>query len=143
MKPSRFRINMDYATIKNDSSGQLQLVIPSTFTIPAGGIRDPFEATTTLGQKSASMRFNVSSSKYARKSITAPNFSIPATYTDTETGVSTEDFLVAYIYRPSPSQVRLHVEPNYSISIQDGATVSNVGQTLTLKVNTFLSPFES
>ncbi|MFV0485352.1 MAG: hypothetical protein ACK5MU_03985 [Candidatus Saccharimonadales bacterium] len=141
MKPSRFNINTDYATTINDDSGALTLTIPATFVIPAGSTISPFEATAAVGQKSASMRFNISSSKYPGKSVITPNFNIPATYTFN--GQTTEDFLIGYIYRPATGQVRIHVEPNYSISYQDGATVTNVGQTITLKINTFLSPFES
>ena len=145
MKPSRYILNSDYATLKNDAEVSLSIDLPNSFTITPGTPRT-FSATATGGQKSAGMRWSVSSSKYPNVNLVSSTFTIPCKCSLVYQGEQMEwdDVMTGFIYRSGPRTVRMDIIPNYSYLVQiAGATISNCGQRVTAKLQTFLSPFEA
>ena len=145
MKPSRYILNSDYATLKNDEEISLSIDLPDSFVLPAGGTR-MFSATATGGQKSAGMRWSISSSKYPNVNLVSPTFTIPCKVSLYFEGqhMEWEDILTGWIYRSGPRTIKMDIIPNYSYVVQvAGATISECGQRITAKVQTVLSPFEA
>lgn len=145
MKPSRYILNSDYATLKNDEEVTLSIDIPNSFTITPGRAVT-FSATATGGQKSAGMRWSISSSKYPNVNLVSPTFTIPCKCSVNFQGEHMEwtDTMTGFLYRSGPRTIKMDIIPNYSYVVQvAGATISECGQRITAKVQTFLSPFEA
>ena len=141
-KPSRFIINSDYATLKNDDEGELSITLPDSFTVTT--TPQTFRATATIGEKSAGMRWRVASSKYPGVNLLTPNFRIPCKVTITYQGQSTtiDSYMYGSIYRSGPRIVEMIIIPNYSAGV-DSFRVFDIAQTITAKLQTFITPFEA
>lgn len=140
-QPSKFIFNTDYATSQNDAIKILTAVIPDSFTVPS----PPFYIVDTylkIGELAAGMRFVLKSSKYSDVLVNPVTFQIPATYYSQQLEESFDSLLTGNIIRSSAGQVRLRITPSLGYVFQVGDRFSNCGQTLTLSVQTFLSPFE-
>jgi hypothetical protein len=140
-QPSKFIFNTDYATSQNDAIKKFTVVIPASFSVystPYYVVNQEF----SVGTKAAGMRIVVKSSKYSDILINPTSFDIPATYYSQYLQEYSESALLANIVRSAPGKVRIRVIPSLGAVYQAGDSFSNCGQTLTISVETFLSPFE-
>lgn len=132
--PSRFIINSDYATLKNDAKGSVSVTIPNLVNTLAGGDNVVYRATLQIGaSKSAGYRFYITSSKYGY-AICSPAFDVPCKQSGYDTSFS------CYIYRQGDSfvlEVVFISNPDISLSYTD------CGQTLTLHIQSFIDPFDT
>ena len=132
--PSRFILNTDYATLKNDAEGVATLVIPDIVNIPAGSDDSIYRTTLQIGaSKDAGYRFYVTSSKY-NYAIATPSFNVLCKESGYDSSFSCQ------VYRQGNSFVFEAVfasSPYWTIQYTDA------GQTLTLHIQSFISPFDS
>lgn len=132
-KPSRFIINTDFATLKNDAEGQISLTIPSTVNVtPSANV--VYKAELKIGASAgAGFRCYITSSKY-NYAIMSSSFMLAATQDGYESAVPCD------VSRKNADTFEIRATFNGT----DGATTryTNVGQTLTLHIQTFINPFD-
>lgn len=132
--PSRFIINTDYATLKNDASGKAVLTVPSLVNTTAGGADVIYRTRLQIGaSQAAGYRFYVTSSKY-NYALTTPCFILDCKLDGYESGFT------GLVYRDGDSfvlEVIFSAEDNYTRQYTD------CGQTLTLHIQSFIDPFDS
>ena len=142
-QPSKFIYDSDYATTTNDAQTKFTITVPSSFTLPS---TQPFYVINqefTIGEKAASMRVTMRSSKNGKTIPCVGNFAIPATFYSTVLGQDIPTTLNGWIYRSAPGKVCVKIIPNYGAVAQAGDVYRDCGQTLTFAVSTFLNPFET
>lgn len=132
MKPSRFIFNSDYATLKNDAEGSVNLAIPNQVNIGASGDNVVYSATIQIGTPSAGIRSYVTSTKY-NYALCAPSFLIYCKQDGYDSSASCD------ITRKNGNEVEIRV----TFASTPGMATSYTGmqQTLTLHAQTFIDPF--
>lgn len=149
--PNDFILNSGYASFKNEIGDvDLSVTLPAGQTIAASGT---FETTDT------SVLGSVGSAIYARISPSEPTYETPSSTVDysgkyfagpslrvywpfeDESGNTVLATLVAFVYRPSGSQVRMVLG---SANPNPFESITNTGGSITFTANvqTYLSPFE-
>lgn len=137
-KLQRYIANSDFATLKNDASGQMDLHITGNFTIPAGGKRI-FAVETELGTKNAPLRALMCSSKNSKWQ---PCPCIEIILDNVVTGGATSSYpTIACVERISDKILRLSCTI-VNFNLQGEMHVGSNDQVITAKVATFKSPFE-
>lgn len=134
MKPSRFIMNTDYATLKNDAEGTAQLTLPNLVNIPAGSGNVVYSATIQIGaSSSAGIRSYVTSSKY-NYALCSPSFFIACKQDGNDSSCSCD------ISRVDANKIQIRV----TFAAADGASTQYTGmqQTLTIHAKTFINPFD-
>ena len=132
--PSKFILNTDYATLKNDAEGVATLVIPDIVNIPAGSDDSIYRTTLQIGASSdAGYRFYVTSSKY-NYAIATPSFNVLCKESGYDSSFSCQ------VYRQGNSFV---FEAVFASSPYWTSQYTDAGQTLTLHIQSFISPFDS
>lgn len=136
MRMSRFILNSDYATLKNDSEGTVTLVIPSRQDISANQPNVVYKSSVDVGAKpSAAYRCYVTSSKY-NYAVTSSNFYVYAKQ-DGYANVIPVD-----IFREnSKFTIQVTFPSFFSEHSSDKTTWTDMGQTLTLHIQSFIDPF--
>ena len=131
--PSKFIINTDYATLKNDASGTAVITIPDTVNTPVGS-DTIYRATLQIGASDgAGYRFYITSSKY-NYAITSPAFAVACK----ESGY--DSYFYCQVYRQGKSFV---FEAVFMGDDWGTYHYTNSGQTLTLHIQSFISPFDA
>lgn len=134
MKPSRFILNSDYATLKNDAEGTVQISLPDLVNVPSGGPNVVYKATIQIGASpSAGVRSYVTSSKY-NYAIVAPSFFI-ACQQDGYDSVCSCD-----ISRVDGNKIEIRV--TFPSAAGEATQYTGMQQTLTLHAKTFINPFD-
>ena len=132
--PSRFIINTDYATLKNDATGTAILTVPSSANTTIGGADIVYRSKIQIGaSQSAGYRFYVTSSKY-NYAITTPFFYMDCTLNGYDSQFP------GCVYREGNSFV---LEVTFPANDYDVNNYTNSGQTLTLHIQSFIDPFDS
>lgn len=132
--PSRFILNTDYATLKNDAEGIATLVIPDVVNIPAGSDDSVYRTTLQIGASSeAGYRFYVTSSKY-NYAIATPSFNVLCKESGYDSSFSCQ------VYRQGNSFI---FEAVFAGSPYYTSQYTDAGQTLTLHIQSFISPFDA
>ena len=127
-------LNTDYATLKNDASGTAVLTIPSNVNIPAGSDDIVYRATLQIGASpDAGYRFYVTSSKY-NYAIASPAFDVACKESGYDSGFNCQ------IYRQGNSFI---FEAVFAGSPYWTSQYTDCGQTLTLHIQSFISPFDT
>lgn len=136
-KPERFQLTTDFATLKNDAKGQVDLIIP-TGVAWAAGATQVFEAFIDLGTQNAAMRVQMRSTRYGDNWCQGTSLQSQVTFN--VNGSVYDDYIVANVERVSATRIRLYcLIPNFSPYTM---TIVGGGQTITASINTFLSPFQ-
>lgn len=132
--PSRFIINSDYATLKNDAKGKISLTIPNLVNTTTGGDNIVYRSTLQIGaSKSAGYRFYITSSKYSY-AIATPAFDVLCKESGYDSSFS------CHIYRQGDSFV---LEAIFAASPYMSFSYTDCGQTLTLYIQSFIDPFDT
>lgn len=132
--PSRFIINTDFATLKNDASGKAILQIPDAVNIAAGGDNVVYRTKLQIGaSQSSGYRFYVTSSKYGY-AICTTSFEVACKESGYDSSFS------CLVYREGDSFV---FEAVFAASAYTAYHYTNSGQTLTLYIQSFIDPFDS
>lgn len=132
--PSRFIINTDYATSKNDASGEAVLVIPNQVNIGTGGDNVIYKTKLQIGaSQSAGYRFYVTSSKYSY-AICTPFFAVDCKLNGYDSSYN------CYVYRDGKNFV---LEAIFGADDYGTMNYTNCGQTLTLHMQSFIDPFDT
>jgi hypothetical protein len=137
-KPKNFNVTTDYATLKNDAKGTMNLVINTGVVIPPGGSYT-YETFLDLGTRNAGMRVQMKSSRYGDNWTVGTSMQTKI-IDDIAPYGSFDDYFVANVQRVSPTRLRLYlIVVNFS---PVNMTIVGGGQTITAEINTFLSPFQ-
>lgn len=132
--PSRFIINSDYATLKNDASGTAVLTIPNLVNTTQGGSNVVYRAKIEIGaSKSAAYRFYVTSSKYSY-ALVSPAFDVLCQESGYDSSFS------CHVYRDNGAFV---LEAVFQASDWMAFSYTGMGQTLTLHIQSFIDPFDT
>jgi hypothetical protein len=138
-KPEQFISTTDFPTIKNSvgDTTTLTLSIPATFTVPAGAYNSWTTSTTaTIGQKGAMIRSTIKSSKLGSQEFIAHNLY------ESRVG-DYAYYLIIDVYRDTPTTVTaVAYIPNIFNPGYLATPVVSQAETITIKLSTFLSPFE-
>ena len=137
-KPENFIQTTDYATLKNDDRGTMQLVMPTNLLILTTSSYT-FETFLNVGTRNASVRVRMKSDRYTGEWAVGNSLVTRITYNMPPIGTFDDPF-VATVERVSPSTLRLYL----TISNNTPYPVTTTGptQTITAEIRTFLSPFE-
>lgn len=137
--PSKFIFNSDYKSIPSDANTKLQIVLPDSFIVPAYSTQWWFDRTIKIGSNSTIARITVMSSKYGSATPCSAVFSVPAHYSSAYgSGDGTINFS---INRSNTGEFRLR---SLLFNGTDSPTTwSGMGQTLTISIATFLTPFDA
>lgn len=136
-RPSKYILHSGYATVKTYG------VITATLTIPDSVHADIDDVVFSVQvdlptSKGLGWRSIVETDK-DNFGVSTPNFLLPCTITDSYDTYSS--FIYGEVIRCSSYQIELRVV--LSGNYYGGADYSDIGQTLTLKLQPYLSPFES
>ena len=132
--PSRYIINSDYATLKNDASGSISVIIPNSVNTTTGGDNIVYRSTIKIGaSQSAGYRFYITSSKYGY-AIATPAFDVSCKESGYDSGFS------CHVYRQGDSFV---LEAIFMSSAYTSFFYTDCGQTLTLHIQSFIDPFDT
>lgn len=132
--PSKFILNTDYATLKNDAKGKASITIPDLVNIAAGGDNVVYRATVDIGaSKSAGYRFYVTSSKY-NYALCSPVFDVACKQDGYDSSFA------CHIYRQGGSFV---LEAVFMASDYFSTQYTGMSQTLTLQIQSFIDPFDT
>lgn len=135
--PSRFIINTDYATSKNDATGTATLTIPSLVNVAADEHNPTpviYRTRVQIGaSKSAGYRFYITSSRF--------DYAIPCSefYISCTVNGEPGEF-GGLLYRDGNEFV---LEAIFYRDIQENLTYTDCGQTLTLHIQSFIDPFDT
>lgn len=134
MKPAKFIINTDYATIKNDANGSVSLTLPNSLSLATNAPSAVYRATLAIGANlSAGWRAIVQSSAYSH-AVVGTSFSIACK----QDGYDAT--LIGNVYRQNGVfvlEVRIPSNPFAP------TTWTDMGQTLTLTLQSIIDPFNS
>lgn len=130
MKPSRFKINTDYATLKNDASGSLSVVIPDSITLSANSPNRVYRATGQFGKSSAGWATIWKSDKYDYALCGAS-----VQLAGKQDGY--DAFVIANVSREGANYV---LEVTIPSSAWGSTTYTGLGQTLTAEIHSFIDP---
>lgn len=135
-KPSRFILNTDYATLKNDATGSGSVVVPGSTNV-AGNSSVSYSTDITIGAQGAFTRGRIRSSKEGSRWIVAN--AIGYIRTGTTLGSPATYDIFAFLWRPDATTLRLqvHIQNPYSSTL----TTASGDETIDFYVNTFLPPF--
>lgn len=133
MKPSRFILNSDYATLKNDAEGVVQLTVPNLVNIPASGDNVVYKATLQIGTPSAGLRSYVTSSKYAY-ALSSPSFFLACKQDGYNSSASVDI---------SRNGQNIELRVTFASAYGAATKYTGMGQVLTLHVETFVDPFQA
>lgn len=136
-KPEMFISTSDYATLKNDNSGILQLYIPTGDSVPIGG-RTTYESFIDIGQRNAGLRVQNATDLYGNDY--SPGTTL-ITYTTVTIDVFTGVLQTLYVNLERISPTRLRAYTNIDNNTGLSMTITGTPQTVTFDINTFLSPF--
>lgn len=133
-KPQLFTINSDYASLKNDGSATLSLTIPQMILNP--GQLYSQETSITVGQKGASERTQITSSKTGRRYVS--NI-LSISRNGYVSGVLNPYSIVVELYRSSDTVLtaRISILNPYSENI----TTETDDEVFNFYIKTFLPPF--
>lgn len=137
-RPSRYIQHSGYATVKTYEPIVATLTIPDSVTVDASAdvvYSVPITLPTTNG---IAWRAVVSSDKYSNGVIT-PSFLIPCKAT--EMGSEYDTFVYGEVLRSSSVSAELRVV--FATAHLDTIVYSDCGQTLTIKLQPYLSPFDA
>lgn len=130
IKVAKYIFNSLLATLKNENEYTLSLTLPDSYTVPSGGAK-VWRTSISVGGKSASFRCYATSTKF-NYAIQSYSFSIKAR----QDGYDGQ--LVADVFREGNNIVlEIVATGTYGAS----TTYSDIGQTITLHVQTFTDPF--
>ena len=137
-RPSRFIQHSDYATIKTYEPIIASVVVPDSVFV---GIQNDTVYSVDLDLptvKGIGWRAIVMSDKYDI-GVNTPSFLVPCTATEMGSDYST--FFYGEVIRISSTKVRFQLV--FSTAHLDTITYSECGQTFTIKLQPYLSPFEA
>lgn len=134
-KPSSFILTTDYPTIKNDNSGSFSITIPASQAIATGTAYEQ-EVTKTIGTASSLLRITAKSSLDGREF--SGNSFMSIGYGDITPYGSTPYNIMIDVYRKSSTVIAVHV---YIPNLTPVTLTTGAAETITIKVATFLSPF--
>lgn len=138
-KPSNFILSTDYATYKNDATGQLSLTIPASIVI-APNTSYTTSQSVNIGTNGAPARTFINHSAQPTRWYIAPQIQVVASGIDSIIGAR-DYFYYIYVTRTSPTTVTVNVEiPNYSFGAGN-LTTESVARNVTVKIATFIPPF--
>ena len=141
MRISRFIMNSDYATLKNDAEGELTITLPDTVNVVLGNT-EVYHAEIDLGAKpSAAWRVMAYSTKYYNGfGYPSSSFSVPARKYTPNYGFE-NSFAAVEVYRVG-GKFRVDVR-FYGPDSSEGAyaTYTGMEQTLTFRIQSFIDPF--
>lgn len=133
--PIKYKLTTDFATMKGDGYGQVQVTFPGSQSIPASQTRS-YSATISLGVQGSIIRSRIYTNLSPRK-VSASS----AAYAKTGTagGFSAFYSLNAFISRSSPTDIQctLIVANNNNVTL----TTASGSETVTFDISTFIPPF--
>lgn len=134
MKPAKFIINTDYATIKNDADGTASVTLPNSLTLSANAPSAVYRATVGIGANpSAGWRCYVTSDQYGF-AVCGTSFSIYCK----QDGYDAQ--ILGNIFRENGAFVLEVQIPSAPFA---STTWTDMGQTLTLHLQAIIDPFNS
>lgn len=136
-RPSRYIMHSDYATVKTYETLSASVVIPNIVNVP---IDSDIIYTATIflpTAKGIGWRSLVLSNKYSY-GVSTPNLLIPCKIT--EDGYTYDGYAYASVVRISATVIQLQVV--FSSSEHFAVDYTDMAQTLTLKIQAYLSPFD-
>ena len=137
-RPSKYITHSDYASVKTFDTLSASITIPNTVNVPAD-TDVIYKATILLPtNKGIGWRSLVVSSIH-EYGVNTPNFLLPCTIT--EDGYTYDGYAYGAIVRTSSSTIELDVI--FSSSEHFASDYTDMGQVLTLKVQPYLSPFDT
>ena len=148
MMPSRFIMNTDFATFKNDAEGIGTLTVPNSIVmLPNQGDKVITTEIDIGASASAAYRSYIESSKYPNHVSMSSTVSLPCTETMGQYGSFSSSLPVTIYRKNSKFIVELRAPEYYLDPSEPGApaniTYSNMGQTLTIHIQSFIDPFQA
>ena len=147
MMPSRFILNTDYATFKNDAEGTGTLTVPNSIVMLPNQGDTIITTTIDIGASaSAAYRTYIESSKYSHVMMSS-TVSLPCTESMPGYG-SWDSTIPVTIYRSNKKFVVELRAPEYAPDPAEpnppaNVTYSGMGQTLTIHIQSFIDPFQA
>lgn len=135
MKPERFILTTDYATLKNDASAILSVTVPSSVTVAGNGVYS-ISSSASIGQIGASERSQIVSSKIGE--VYSANIVVIYRW-GTESGLPAIYDINVDLSRTDANTLTLSatIMNPYSTTLQ----CESGSETFTAYVATFLPPF--
>lgn len=134
--PQDFDITSDFATLKNDNSGDISVTFPGSFSVPGNGLSQ-FTNTINIGTRGAALRTRASSSKDSNTWYVCSSLSYMRT--GMSGGFSASYSVVAAASRTSPTTITVVA---LVLNPYSGTLVTEAGnETFSFHLNTFLPPF--
>lgn len=138
-KPESFILNTDYATLANDAGpASVSATMPSGIIIAPNAVYSTF-AEVAVGQRNASIRSTISTTKEGNRRYTTMNASVVRTgFIDGN--IQVPYTLLCYLTRVDPTTMRLTV----AVWNQNASNlITEFGdETFTARIVTFISPFQ-
>lgn len=137
-RPSRYIQHSEYATVKTYDIVTASVTVPDTVTVDdmTDAVYSVDIALPTI--KGIGWRAIVTSDKYT-EGINTPSFLIPCTID--EMGYQFDSFYYGEVLRISPNEAQLRLV--LSCAHLGTAIYTNCGQTFTVKLQPYLSPFDA
>jgi len=141
VKPSRFILNTDYATLKNDDEAILTFTIPGSIVIPASGSYSNVTShTVEIGTTGAPMRALINSSYNANLWFYGSVLQINASGTDSIIGAVTYQYWIA-VTRSSQTTADVLVIIANQTGTGGTLTTEPTVRTITVRLSSFIPPF--
>ena len=135
-KPESFILNTDYPTIKNDNKGTVNITVPASITIAANSYWQ-LKTDFVIGTKGSVIRSTILSS-LDNKEYIARNL---AEYRKASSPANFGYYTLVDVYRKNPTTMTISVYIPNIMYPPASFTTSSIPETLTIKLATFLSPF--
>jgi len=140
VKPSRFILNTDYATLKNDDEAILTFTIPGSIVIPASGSYSNVTShTIDIGTTGAPMRALINSSYNANLWFYGSVLQINALGSYSVIGAFTYQYWIA-VTRSSQTTADVLVIIANQIP-GNTLTTEATARTITVRLSSFIPPF--
>lgn len=130
-KPSRFILNTDYATLKNDATDTLSVTLPSSITLAQGSANRVIRAEKVFGSPSSGWSVIWESTKYAY-ALCGASIQIACKQDGYDA------FVMGNLFREGNKFV---LEVTIPSSSWASTTYTQLGQTITAKVQALIDPF--
>ena len=130
-KPKKFILNTDFTTLKNDSETKTITVNIPGDLIPGGGTVQIYSGNATLGLSGSPIEYDTNYSSSTRRWKTSR-----IEFVENE-GSGTQYQGAIFIYKSGISTVTVRV----AIVNGNAGAVTKTARTVTVRVKTFLSPF--
>ena len=136
-KPENFILSTDYPTLKNDGNSSISITIPASITITAAEGYWQSTESITVGSIGSFIRPTIKSSRNNKEYVVRNLYELGTA----SSPVGANYYIIIDVYRKNSTTMEVSVFIPNNLYPATTLVTENITETITVKLATFLSPF--